>query len=52
MILKITFFPFPISNHDAIRHKKYLKRNYFKIINLKYLKAFKIIIVSGILKSP
>jgi len=25
MILKIIIFPFPISNHDAIRHKKISK---------------------------
>jgi hypothetical protein len=31
--------PFPISNHDDIRHKKYLKRNYSKIIIFTYLKS-------------
>ncbi len=52
MILKITFFPFPISNHDAIRNiknlKKFILNNYFKMV----LKTFKIIIVFGNFKSP
>jgi hypothetical protein len=45
MILKVTFFPLPISNLDAIRHiKKY------KLILKKMLeRAFKLIIFFGIL---
>jgi hypothetical protein len=43
------FFPFPISNHDVIRHIK----NTTKELFLKMFKRpLKIIIVFGILKSP
>ncbi len=46
------FFPFPISNHDVIRHIKDISKEIiFKII-FKCLKAFKIMLVFGILKSP
>jgi hypothetical protein len=47
------FFPFPISNHDVIKHIKISQNIFFKIIILQMLKrALKIIIIFGILKSP
>jgi hypothetical protein len=49
MILRLNVFPFPISNHDAIRHikksqKNVFKNNYFKM----FKKAFRIITLFGI----
>jgi hypothetical protein len=50
---KITFFPFPIWRHDVIRHIKNITNEFFKNNYLKcFKKAFKIITIFGILKSP
>jgi len=43
------FFPFPISNHDVIKHIKKSQKKVFKNNNFKILKmAFKIITIFGI----
>jgi len=49
--MESNIFPFSISNHDAIRHIKnitiFFLNNFLKMLK----KAFKIIIIFGILKS-
>jgi hypothetical protein len=46
MILKIFFFPFPIPNHDVIKHIKNITKEFF----LMFKRALKIITIFWDLK--
>jgi hypothetical protein len=39
MVLKVTKIPFPISNHDVIRHIKNITKEFFENNNFKCLRG-------------